>query len=704
MSPFVPVSLTPSLVDEKFAIVCDSGFTTHRPDSPDSDSAHSDDDLLSRYATAVSTPATTRSPRGHGVRSARARYWSRALSVKRWNSRLLALILSTCAFVAFLNVEPHHSSTSRAMSVVKHMRQRQCRLLPKFSRCADPFANLKFRDETGLLVYPAISAQASPTSPTLVPPQPHPIHYLIREAEAAWNDKVSRQSRTLAEAVAEYRRRYGIAPPRGFDRWYAFATAHNVSLIDEYDSIQSQVLPFAALSPETLQKRSAMLQNTTGEPEWWLHQHTVTVKIRDKGTEVSADGPMRKTNYRADQLIELLKGISQYLPDLNLTITGHDVPWVTMSGEARQQHIAAAKRGEWIDDVAGYHDDWSLEGFQTLCPPGSPIRDLGSVYNRLEPTPPEEVSFIGLDHRKAMDICYFPENQPQHGYTAWNGPRPGILFPLFSWTSSLLNSDFLLPALEQYERPVGPDPAWRDKSLNKAVWRGSTTGSDLTIPHARKHSQRVRLARLPMTTGHIVVPIAPNDAPGFPGPVEELSGSAHDFADEFLDIKFQGRAQQCGTPEMCQKFEQEFEWDGYMSEAQQNEYKYVIDVDGNGWSGRFHRLMSSNSLVLKSTIFPEWYADRVQPWVHYVPLKVDYSDLFSIMTFFRGSPYDGSGSHDDLAEKIATAGAEWAKSMWRWQDMQAYLLRLVLEYARIMNRDSPGGTNWDYDESASTQA
>lgn len=53
------------------------------------------------------------------------------------------------------------------------------------------------------------------------------------------------------------------------------------------------------------------------------------------------------------------------------------------------------------------------------------------------------------------------------------------------------------------------------------------------------------------------------------------------------------------------------------------QYKYVLDVDGNGWSGRFHRcvlrrfeeredadgerrLMASNSLVLKSTIFPEW--------------------------------------------------------------------------------------------------
>lgn len=45
-------------------------------------------------------------------------------------------------------------------------------------------------------------------------------------------------------------------------------------------------------------------------------------------------------------------------------------------------------------------------------------------------------------------------------------------------------------------------------------------------------------------------------------------------------------------------------------------------------SGRFHRLMSGRCLVLKSTIFPEWYADRIMPWYHFVPVKVDYSDLY----------------------------------------------------------------------------
>jgi len=47
----------------------------------------------------------------------------------------------------------------------------------------------------------------------------HPILDLIDRAEHDWNAKFARASRTLPEAVHEYRRRYGRAPPPGFDRW-----------------------------------------------------------------------------------------------------------------------------------------------------------------------------------------------------------------------------------------------------------------------------------------------------------------------------------------------------------------------------------------------------------------------------------------------------------------------------------------------------
>lgn len=114
--------------------------------------------------------------------------------------------------------------------------------------------------------------------------------------------------------------------------------------------------------------------------------------------------------------------------------------------------------------------------------------------------------------------------------------------------------------------------------------------------------------------------------------------------------------------------------------------------------------MSSNSLVFKSTIYPDWYVDRVQPWVHYVPVQMDLSDLHDSLMFFRGG-LDGKDGHDDLAKKIAYAGKLWTQTYWRKEDMTAYLFRFVealhairnfaltadsrlyLEYGRVMSED-----------------
>ena len=51
------------------------------------------------------------------------------------------------------------------------------------------------------------------------PNGPHPIFQLIRDAEAAWEAKCARASKTLDDAVSEYKRRYRRAPPLGFDKW-----------------------------------------------------------------------------------------------------------------------------------------------------------------------------------------------------------------------------------------------------------------------------------------------------------------------------------------------------------------------------------------------------------------------------------------------------------------------------------------------------
>ena len=83
----------------------------------------------------------------------------------------------------------------------------------------------------------------------------HPIPELMTEAEDKFRNMLNRQSKTLEQAVAEYKRRYGRNPPKGFDGWFAWAVKNDVKMIDEYDAINEDFSPFMALSGEELRRR-----------------------------------------------------------------------------------------------------------------------------------------------------------------------------------------------------------------------------------------------------------------------------------------------------------------------------------------------------------------------------------------------------------------------------------------------------------------
>lgn len=85
----------------------------------------------------------------------------------------------------------------------------------------------------------------------------HPMWHLIKDAEDEVEATKARQSKTLEEAVSEYRRRYGIPPPPNFDKWYEFATSNNVLMIDEFDLIHELITPFWGLKPATIRARAA---------------------------------------------------------------------------------------------------------------------------------------------------------------------------------------------------------------------------------------------------------------------------------------------------------------------------------------------------------------------------------------------------------------------------------------------------------------
>ncbi|SDA02250.1 BZ3501_MvSof-1269-A2-R1_C50g00261 [Microbotryum saponariae] len=166
----------------------------------------------------------------------------------------------------------------------------------------------------------------------------------------------------------------------------------------------------------------------------------------------------------------------------------------------------------------------------------------------------------------------------------------------------------------------------------------------------------------------------------------DLAEKTNDGTASNLNLSDKTNREMSQRPRLIE-FQSTHRFSPFMTREEQNLYKYTMDIDGNGWSRRFHTLMSSISLVLKSTIRPEWYFDRIQPWYHYVPVNVDYTDLFNIMAFFKVTLM-AMARTTNSPRRWRLNPRNGPRRTWRWDDMQAYLYRLLLEYNRVMQRDS----------------
>jgi hypothetical protein len=125
--------------------------------------------------------------------------------------------------------------------------------------------------------------------------------------------------------------------------------------------------------------------------------------------------------------------------------------------------------------------------------------------------------------------------------------------------------------------------------------------------------------------------------------------------------------------------------------SKQFDYKFLPDIDGNSFSGRYLSFLRSTSVPIKATLYSEWHDDRLIPWLHFVPMDNSFVDMCGILDYFLGTG-DGHvamlyGTYDEAAKKVAHRGREWAKRVLRKEDMHMYTLRLLLEYARLCNDD-----------------
>jgi len=113
-------------------------------------------------------------------------------------------------------------------------------------------------------------------------------------------------------------------------------------------------------------------------------------------------------------------------------------------------------------------------------------------------------------------------------------------------------------------------------------------------------------------------------------------------------------------------------------------YTLTFDLDGNGHSGRFYRLLNSHSLPLKQTVFREWHDERLQPWQHYVPISLSVEDLPEVVRYLV---IEEEGQQ--MAAQMAEIGREWSLRALRPVDQAIYLFPLMIELSRLQNPSRP---------------
>ncbi|KAL1310554.1 hypothetical protein AAFC00_000833 [Neodothiora populina] len=536
----------------------------------------------------------------------------------------------------------------------------------------------------------------------------HAIDTLRTKAMAEQQDLLARETHSLHGAAQAYQSRRGRRPPPGFDAWFAFAQQHNATIVEDFfDQIYHDLNPFWAIPALEIRQQAYD----------FVHRISVRSGNMTKRTDLPEGRPWM------DLWGDLVGTIAEHLPDLDMAINVMDesrliVPWETIDGymavERKSRKIMDAsqvigtysntsiREGESVppfDPEFGWGNYWDLA--VVGCSPDSPARTTYTAeadYTKFPPLPntyPER-SYQGYVQNWTLtkSPCDNPELQQLHGtfVEPISQSNSKKLFPMFGGSKLPMNNEILLPpAMYWTNDPFysgGNDHGakWQEKQ-NKLIWRGAASGGRNKAENWTRF-QRHRFVA--MMNGTTVSRVANSsiDSPNIRLPGHGLYNlSAPDlgeWVDTFADAGFAHLL--CfpdPNPPHCAYTDAWYAAAKPMAMKEQYAYKYLPDIDGNSFSGRYRGFMGSTSMPIKATIYDEWHDSRLVPWVHFVPMDNTFVDVYGIMEYFLGNEESDKAGHDHVARDIALGGKAWAERVLRREDMQIYVFRLLLEYARI---------------------
>ncbi|KAG0139913.1 hypothetical protein CROQUDRAFT_665873 [Cronartium quercuum f. sp. fusiforme G11] len=332
-----------------------------------------------------------------------------------------------------------------------------------------------------------------------------------------------------------------------------------------------------------------------------------------------------------------------------------------------------------------------------------------------------DLNYKGLTH---FELCTNSELHQIQGafYSDWRGVQ--ALYPVFSPSKIDGYSDILIPSNfyygddARYSFEANETIDWDDKK-DKLFWRGKTTGGGNSPPRHQLQYQRHRFVRIAQSASKSLKSLLVHEE-GSPF-IHHIKRSIAELNLAWLDVGFTGYTG-CGDPDICDLTATLFPLKTSVPLREMAKYKAILDLDGMAFSGRFVALMSMGSGVIKSTIFKDALTDWIEPWVHYVPLSVGYDEIYNLLGYFLPLPTDLTQTKENLQfkkmksllkhikkvwkksfnknystfdeeigggeelKKVAEDGLKWSESVGNKPDIEAYVLRLALEWARLLGK------------------
>lgn len=502
----------------------------------------------------------------------------------------------------------------------------------------------------------------------------HPIEKLWASKHAQLRRMVANQSKTVGDAVTEYTRRYGRFPPQGFEAWVELALARNMLLIDEFDSMTASLQRFSRLPPRVIKQRvNEALTMTEGD----LLEFTV----RNHKLEINFDKSKTLIGEHLWSWMSKDKDYLRLLPDMRFLVNNLDEPKVAAPLSTLQpEYLAPSEKKDPLIEQDGMTEQYFLDLGQR-----SPWQDMIVSCPQIISPPTtvfgQEPQFVS-DIDTSRDLCSQPTLSGLHGLLM----KPETLtlthnfVPIWSQAKLSTFQDILFPSpwysAHATEYDPNQDLDWRDKETN-LYWSGSTTGGHADVNNwPQFQRQRAVLGTMPGYNERVVHLLEPTDTNSWVSTLGNSTDFQHLFHTKITAV-IQCDENACDQQRNAFHLSDEVTVRDRLSDSYS--HKYLLDLDGNGFSGRFYRLLHSKSAVIKQTIFQEWHDDWLVPWVHYIPLSIQGDEIWEIMRWLE------TERGDEIGRSIAEEGAKWARRVLRQGDMELVFLRLLLEYGRLVD-------------------